>query len=84
MSTTTPTASLLLATFEREAAYWNEVATDPDDQNSFLRHGARARRDQLDWAVAQLRTALPAIEAEAVEADRANNDRLLSILESAA
>lgn len=71
----TPTASLLLAAFEKEAAEWNKVATDPDDMNTFLRNAARARRDQLDWTVQQLRTALPAIEEEAVEAFFEPDDR---------
>ncbi len=79
-SPTTQAAASLLAWVEAEAAHWNAVATDPDDQSSFLRHGARARRDQLDAVLARLRASLPTVEAEAVEADRANNDRLLSIL----
>lgn len=79
---TTPTATLLLAQLQTEADSWDRVATDPDDQNSYLRNAARARRDQLDWVIAQVRTALPVIEEEAVEADRRNNDRLAAILES--
>lgn len=62
----TPTARLLLLQFRTEAENWNRLATDPDDQNSFLRHAARARRDQLDWAIQQLTVALPQVEAEAV------------------
>lgn len=81
---TTPAARALLDKVRKEAAEWDAVATDPDDQNSFLRHGARARRDQLDAVVAWLVVALPEVEREAVEADRADTDRLLSILDSAA
>jgi len=81
---TTPTAALLLTTFEAEASHWNAIATDPDDQNRFLREAARARRDQLDWAVAQLKVALPAIEAEAVERAVEESTRIDAVLESVA
>jgi hypothetical protein len=81
-SATTPAARALLAEVEAEAAKWDAIAMDPDDQNSFVRHGARARRDALDWAVARLKVALPTIEDEAVEADRVDVERLMAALET--
>lgn len=56
----------LLAEMQREADHWNRIATDPDDQSSFTRIRAEARRDAIDWAIAQVRRAAPDIEAEAV------------------
>ncbi len=74
------TASLaLIAMFEAEARSWDDVTTS--GAPSMLLNRAEARRDQLDWAVAQLRTALPAIEAEAVEAAIAETDRLADVIE---
>ena len=60
----TPTAELLIRTFQSEAAHWDDVTTT--DADVITRNRAEARRDQLDWAIAQLKVALPAIEDEAV------------------
>jgi hypothetical protein len=62
----TPAACLLIKAIQREAEAFNAIATSDDDQSSFTRHGARARRDALDWALAQLTRAIPDIEDEAV------------------
>lgn len=61
----TPTAQKLIADLITEADSWNETATSDDDTNTFLRHGARARRDQLDAVVQRLKRDLPVIEDEA-------------------
>lgn len=61
----TPAARALIARLQREADHWNEIATSPDDQSSFTRIRAEARRNAIDWAIAELRTSLPDVEAEA-------------------
>jgi hypothetical protein len=53
---------------ESEARHWDDVTTT--DAPAIIRNRAEARRDAIDWAVQQLRTALPAIEEEAVAEDR--------------
>lgn len=64
----TPTATLLIRQMQAEANSWDSIATDREmPLDSITRNRAEARRDQLDWCIAQLRIALPAIEAEAVE-----------------
>lgn len=79
MTALTPAAQRLIAMFEAEARSWDDVTTS--GAPSMLLNRAEARRDQLDWAVAQLRTALPVIEAEAVEAAIAETDRLADVIE---
>ncbi len=66
--TRTPSAALLIRTFQSEAANWDDVTTT--DAPLMMREKAASRRDAIDWAIAQLRTALPAIEDEAAEGER--------------
>jgi len=61
----TPTAALLLRTLESEAAHWDDVTTT--DAPAITRNRAEAMRNGIDYAIAQLKVALPAIEGEAVE-----------------
>jgi hypothetical protein len=63
----TQAANLLIRQFQSEAAAWDDAANDPDaDRLDIRRQRAQARRDAIDWGLAQLRSALPAIEDEAV------------------
>lgn len=62
----TPTATLLIRQMQAEANSWDDIATSKEGHDAIRRNRAEARRDQLDWCIAQLRVALPAIEAEAV------------------
>ncbi len=67
----TPTAGLLLVQLQTEADAWEAAATDPDtDYGSIRKQRAQARRDAIDWCVAQVRVALPAIESEAQNDER--------------
>lgn len=61
----TPTAQLLLRTLESEASHWDDVTTT--DAPAIARNRAEAMRNGIDWAIAQIKVAIPAIEAEAVE-----------------
>jgi molybdate-binding protein len=70
----TPTATLLLRTLESEAAHWDDVTTT--DAPMIARQRAEARRDGIDYAIAQLKVAIPAIEGEAVEEYRGVADWL--------
>jgi hypothetical protein len=73
----TPTGALLIRQFQSEAAAWDDAANDPDaDRLDIRRQRAQARRDAIDWATAQLRTALPAIEKEAADGADAEAERL--------
>lgn len=78
----TRAARLLLQQFTDESASFNAIATDPDDMNSYTRAGARARRDAIDWAIAQLRVALPAIEDEAVDIEVSETARMQAALDA--
>ena len=64
----TPTAELLIRTFQSEAAHWDDVTTT--DADVITRNRAEARRDAIDWAIAQLKVAIPAIEDEAQADER--------------
>lgn len=80
----TPTARLLIRQMGSEAAHWDDVAKalvgDPD--KAIAREKAASRRDAIDWAMQQLRTALPAIEEEAGDAAIAESLRLDAVLAS--
>lgn len=78
----TPEARRLIARVEARASEWNAIATDPDDQSSFVRHGARARRDQCDEIARWLRDALPEIERQAVAIEVRTDDLLAQLIES--
>ena len=80
----TPTARRLLRDLRREAEGWNETATSDDDMNSFVRHAARARRDQLDAVVQRLEVDLRAIEDEAISVEIAECARLDRAMEGVA
>ena len=75
------TASDLLEWLRDERRRWAEQA-DEDEQNTFVRLVAQARRDQLATVLARLERDLPVIEAEAVEADRAEALRLAGLLDA--
>ena len=64
----TPTAALLIRQMESEARHFDDITTT--DAPYLMREKAAGRRDAIDWAVAQLKIALPAIEEEAVAEDR--------------
>jgi len=77
----TPTAALLIRQFQSEAAAWDDAANDPDaDRLGIRTQRAQARRDAIDWAISQLRTALPVIEREAVAGADAEAERLDRVL----
>ena len=44
--------------------------------------GLEARRDAIDWALEQLRTALPAIEDEAVDIEVSETARIQALLDA--
>lgn len=77
------TASDLLEWLRDERRRWAEQA-DEDEQNTFVRLVAQARRDQLATVLARLERDLPVIESEAVEADRAEALRLAGLLDAEA
>lgn len=77
------TASDLLEWLRDERRRWAEQA-DEDEQNTFVRLVAQARRDQLATVLARLERDLPVIEAEAVEADRVEALRLAGLLDAEA
>lgn len=77
------TASDLLEWLRDERRRWAEQA-DEDEQNTFVRLVAQARRDQLATVLARLERDLPSIEAEAVEADRVEALRLAGLLDAEA
>jgi hypothetical protein len=77
------TASDLLEWLRDERRCWAEQA-DEDEQNTFVRLVAQARRDQLATVLARLERDLPVIESEAVEADRAEALRLAGLLDAEA
>lgn len=64
----TPAATLLIRQFQSESAAWDDITTT--DAPSIQRQRAEARRDAIDWAIAQLRVALPVIEDEAEQDER--------------
>lgn len=74
------TASDLLEWLRDERRCWAEQA-DEDEQNTFVRLVAQARRDQLATVLARLERDLPVIESEAVEAAIAETDRLADVIE---
>ena len=74
------TASDLLEWLRDERRRWAEQA-DEDEQNTFVRLVAQARRDQLATVLARLERDLPVIESEAVEAAIAETDRLADVIE---
>ena len=77
----TPTGALLIRQFQSEAAAWDDAASDPDaDRLGIRTQRAQARRDAIDWALAQLRTALPVIEREAADGADAESERLEKVL----
>lgn len=76
-------ASDLLEWLRDERRRWAEQA-DEDEQNTFVRLVAQARRDQLATVLARLERDLPSIEAEAVEADRVEALRLAGLLDAEA
>lgn len=61
----TPAASTLIRTLQNEAAHWDDVTTT--DAPAIARNRAEAMRNGIDYCIAQIKVALPAIEAEAVE-----------------
>jgi inorganic triphosphatase YgiF len=73
----------LLEWLRDERRRWAEQA-DEDEQNTFARLVAQARRDQLATVLARLERDLPVIESEAVEADRAEALRLAGLLDAEA
>lgn len=73
----------LLEWLRDERRRWAEQA-DEDEQNTFARLVAQARRDQLATVLARLERDLPVIEAEAVEADRVEALRLAGLLDAEA
>lgn len=77
------TASDLLEWLRDERRRWAEQA-DEDEQNTFVRLAATSRRDQLGTVLTRLERDLPVIEAEAVEADRAEALRLAGLLDTVA
>jgi DNA-binding transcriptional LysR family regulator len=77
------TARDLLEWLRDERRCWAEQA-DEDEQNTFVRLVAQARRDQLATVLARLERDLPVIESEAVEADRAEALRLAGLLDAEA
>ncbi len=76
-------ASDLLEWLRDERRRWAEQA-DEDEQNTFVRLAATSRRDQLGTVLTRLERDLPVIEAEAVEADRAEALRLAGLLDTVA
>ena len=76
-------ASDLLEWLRDERRRWAEQA-DEDEQNTFVRLVAQARRDQLATVLARLERDLPVIESEAVEADRVEALRLAGLLDAEA
>lgn len=52
------TVELLLRRLRSEAAHWDDIATDHEPIDTIRRNRAEARRDQLDWCIAQVQTAL--------------------------
>lgn len=73
----------LLEWLRDERRRWAEQA-DEDEQNTFVRLVAQARRDQLATVLARLERDLPVIESEAVEADRVEALRLAGLLDAEA
>lgn len=77
----TPTARRILAELRRERECWDEAAGD-DTQNTFLRHGATSRRDQLDFVIQKLSHDLPDVEREAVEIEVSEAARMDAALDA--
>lgn len=71
---TTQAAARTLDWLASERTFWAEAADD-DTLNTFVRHGATSRRDQLDMLLQRMPAELAAVEAEAGE-DRAVSDWL--------
>lgn len=82
MSGLTSEAQAFMAWLRSERQAWADIAAD--EEHTYRRLVATARRDQLDTVLLRAERVLPRIEAEAVDAARAVDDRLLDILESAA
>lgn len=76
----TPGARLLIRMFEAEAANADDITTT--DAPHIQRMRAEARRDAIDWALEQLRTALPAIEDEAVDIEVSETARIQALLDA--
>jgi hypothetical protein len=75
----TRAASDLLEWLRSERRFWQEAA-HADEVNTFVRHGAISRRDQLDMLLMRLPRELVRIEDEA----DAEAERLTSAVESVA
>ena len=60
----TPSAQTLIRKLEAEAAAWDDVTTT--DVNAIARNRAEAMRNGIDYAIAQVKFAIPAIEEEAI------------------
>ena len=71
---TTQAAARTLDWLKAERDFWAHTA-DEDELNSFARHGAISRRDQLDMLLQRMPAELAAVEAEAGE-DRAVSEWL--------
>lgn len=71
MSPTTPTATALIQLVQAEANTWDDVSRSKEVRGDAIKlNRAEARRDALDWVVAQLKRDLPLIETQAAEGER--------------
>jgi hypothetical protein len=75
---TTKAAQSTLAWLKAERDFWAATA-DEDELNSFVRHGAISRRDQLDMLLQRMPAELAAVEDEAASED-ARVDALLDLV----
>lgn len=78
----TPTARRILADLRRERESWAATADD-DTQNTFMRHGATSRRDQLDYVIQRLCRELRDVEREACDIEASETARLDAALDAA-
>lgn len=61
----TPASGRILAWLRSERDFWHGMANE-DELNTFTRHGAISRRDQLDMILQRLPRELDMVEAETV------------------
>lgn len=81
MNDLTPEARRLIEWLRGERRFWNEQAHE-DEVNTFVRHGAISRRDQLDTVIAKVESALPEVERQAIAIEARTDDLLAQLIES--